>query len=130
MTRADPLEPMNLRQIMVFVPDLAEAKRFYCEVLGFGLAEETATRLTFDHPGCAFVAYLCDTGTEVRNYSREARSVFVFEVASIDRSLSALRERGVTVLHDVPSENDQGRYAAFVDPFGNVHEVWEPRAIS
>lgn len=121
---------MKLRQIMIFVPDLAEAKRFYCDILGFGLAEETDTRLTFDHDGCSFVAYLCDTGVEVHNYSREARSVFVFEVASLDQHVSALRGMGVTVLHDVPSENDQGRYAAFADPFGNVHEVWEPRVTS
>lgn len=119
---------MKLQQIMIFVPDLREAKRFYCDVLGFGLAEETPTRLTFDHAGCPFVAYLCDTGSEVRNYSREARSVFVFEVDSLDQRLAELREQGVTVLHDVPSENDRGRYAAFVDPFGNVHEIWQPNA--
>jgi glyoxylase I family protein len=118
---------MKLQQIMIFVPDLVEAKRFYCDLLGFGLIEETDSCLTFDHDGCSFVAYLCDTGSEVRNYSREARSVFVFEVDSLDRRLASLRAKGVTVLHDVPSENDRGRYAAFADPFGNVHEIWEPR---
>lgn len=33
---------------MIFVSDLTEAKQFYCEVLGFGLAEKTETGLTFD----------------------------------------------------------------------------------
>ena len=121
---------MKLQQLMIFVTDLTEAKQFYCELLGFGLAEETATRLTFDHDGCAFVAYLCEARIEVQNYSREARSVFVFEVESLDRQMTALREAGVTLLHDAPSTNDQGRYAAFADPFGNVHEIWEPHLTS
>ena len=121
---------MKLSRIMIFVSDLTEAKRFYCEVLGFVLAEETETRLAFEHDGCPFVAYLCEAAVEVQNYSRESRSVFVFEVASLDQQMTALREAGVAVLHDAPSENDQGRYAAFADPFGNVHEIWEPRVTS
>jgi len=121
---------VKLSRIMIFVSDLTEAKRFYCEVLGFVLAEETETRLVFEHDGCPFVAYLCEAAVEVQNYSRESRSVFVFEVSSLDQQMTALREAGVAVLHDAPSENDQGRYAAFADPFGNVHEIWEPRVTS
>jgi hypothetical protein len=38
-----------------------------------------------------------------------------------------MRSKEVRFLHNEPAENDFSRYAAFVDPFGNVHEVYEPK---
>jgi catechol 2,3-dioxygenase-like lactoylglutathione lyase family enzyme len=32
------------------------------------------------------------------------------------------------LLHDTPAEGPLGRYAAFVDPCGNVHELCEEKA--
>lgn len=40
--------------------------------------------------------------------------------------MTALRQAGVRLLHGEPGENTAGRYAAFVDPFGIVHEIFEP----
>jgi glyoxylase I family protein len=112
---------------MIFVPDLEVAKRFYCETLGFPLKEEDAHRLAFVHEGCDFIAFKCASAATVENYSQVSRSVFVFEVASIDEALRDLRAKGVSFLHDEPAENDFSRYAAFQDPFGNVHEIYEPK---
>jgi catechol 2,3-dioxygenase-like lactoylglutathione lyase family enzyme len=112
---------------MVFVSDLAEAKRFYGETLGFRLKREDARSLHFAHAGCDLVAFKCERNTSVQNYGNEARSVFVFEVPSIDRALQDLRDKGVEFLHAVPAENNFSRYAAFTDPFGNVHEIYEPK---
>lgn len=53
--------------------------------------------------------------------------MFVFEVASVDQALRDLRAKGVRVLHQEPSENEFSRYAAFADPFGNVHKIFEPK---
>ena len=111
--------------MMIFVPDLREAKRFYSEVLGFPVRSEEADRVVFAHPGCDLVAFRCDRGAEVGEYSREARAVLVFAVASIDETVARLRAEGIRVLHDTPASNSLGRYAAFVDPFGIVHEVLE-----
>jgi catechol 2,3-dioxygenase-like lactoylglutathione lyase family enzyme len=116
---------MQLGMLMIFVSDLVEAKRFYCDVLGFGVKAENETRLEFVHEPCAFVAFKCEKDATVEEYSQVARSVFVFEVPSIDEAFSALKNKGVTFLHDEPAENDLGRYAAFRDPFGNVHEIYE-----
>ena len=112
---------------MIFVPDLAEAKRFYCDILGFGLKAQSGNRLSFVHEGCDFIAFKCERTAAVDEYSQVARSVFVFEVASVDEALHDLRERGVSFLHDEPAENEFSRYAAFLDPFGNVHEIYEPK---
>ena len=113
--------------MMIFVSDLAEAKRFYRDVLGFPLKSESESRLDFVHEGCDLIAFKCEKDAVVEDYSRVARSVFVFEVPSVDAAMDDLRARGVRFLHDRPVENDFSRYAAFVDPFGNVHEIYESR---
>ena len=118
---------MKLGKMMIFVSDLAEAKRFYCDRLGFPLKAESADKLDFVHEGCDFIAFKCERNAIVEDYSRVARSVFVFEVASIDKALRDLRAKGVSFLHQEPAENEFSRYAAFLDPFGNVHEIYEPK---
>jgi glyoxylase I family protein len=118
---------MKLGIMMIFVTDLAAARQFYCDVLGFQLKSEHADRLEFEHPDCRFVAFKCASSTNIDRYSEVARSVFVFEVPSIDESLRNMRSKGVQFLHAEPAQNDFGRYAAFTDPFGNVHEIYEPK---
>ena len=112
---------------MIFVADLDEAKRFYCDVLGFPLRSETVNRLDFIHDGCDFIAFKCDKNAIVEDYANAARSVFVFEVNDIDKRIQKLRDAGVVFLHNEPAENEFSRYAAFCDPFGNVHEIFEPK---
>ena len=118
---------MKLGIMMIFVTDLAVAKEFYCDALGFPLLSEDANRLEFEHSGCRFVAFKCKTNATVEGYSTSARSSFVFEVQSIDQSFREMISKGIRFLHTTPAENDFGRYAAFVDPFGNVHEIYEPK---
>jgi glyoxylase I family protein len=116
---------MKLGKLMIFVSDLTEARRFYGETLGFRLKHEDDRSLHFAHEGCDLGAFKCKRNATVQNYSDEARSVFVFEVPSIDIALQHLRDKGVEFLHAEPAENDFSRYAAFTDPFGNVHEIYE-----
>ena len=108
---------------MIFVTDLQVAKQFYGQVLGFRLKSEQSNQLTFSHDDCNLVAFKCEKNTVVGDYSQEARSVFVFEVASIDQAFRDLKARGVRFLHDHPARNSFAQYAAFVDPFGIVHEI-------
>lgn len=114
---------------MIFVPDLEAAKHFYCDILGFPLRAESGDCLMFEHEGSDFIAFKCERSATVKNYSSEARSVFVFEVASIDQAVADLRMKGVSFLHGAPAENEFSRYAAFTDPFGNVHEIYEAKRV-
>jgi glyoxylase I family protein len=116
---------MKLKTLMIFVTDLEVAKHFYGQVLGFRLKSELSNQLIFSHDGCDLVAFKCEKNTIAGDYSQEARSVFVFEVASIDLAFRDLKARGVRFLHDRPARNSFARYAAFVDPFGIVHEISE-----
>ena len=120
---------MQLGKLMIFVPDLEEAKHFYCDILGFPLQVEDGKHLEFGQAGCAFIAFKCERSAAVENYSRVARSVFVFEVPSIDQTLGDLRAKGVNFLHQEPAENEFCRYAAFTDPFGDVHEISQSKTI-
>lgn len=116
---------MKLGMMMIFVSDLEEAKRFYRDVLGFDIKSQQADRIEFAHDGCDFIAFKCEKDAAVEDYSRVARSVFAFEVASLDQALSSLRAKGVSFLHQQPAENEFCRYVALIDPFGNVHELYE-----
>jgi catechol 2,3-dioxygenase-like lactoylglutathione lyase family enzyme len=117
---------MQLARLAIFVTDFGEAKRFYGDVLGLPLVSENPERLVFAHPDCELVAFPCERTASTADYAEAARSVFVFEVPSVDAALRELRAKGVEFLHDVPARNAWGRYAALRDPFGNVHEIFEP----
>lgn len=117
---------MKLGKLMIFVTDLALAKQFYGNGLGFQLKSEDDQCLEFQHRNCDLIVFKCTENGSIDNYSEVARSVFVFEVASIDEALTDLRAKGIRFLHAEPAENKFGRYAAFSDPFGNVHEIYEP----
>lgn len=116
---------MNLRlgSLMLFAPDLPVAKAFYSEVLGLPLVAETDRRLTFRVSRFDLDIFRCEKDGAVGDYANEPRAVFVFAVEDIASTLTELRERGVRVLHSEPVEAEGVRYAAFADPFGNVHEL-------
>jgi len=118
---------MKLGKLMIFVTDLVVARQFYCDILGFQLKSEDERSIEFEHDDCDLIAFKCRHNGAIDSYSEVARSVFVFQVASIDEALTELRANGVQFLHAEPAENKFGRYAAFSDPFGNVHEIFEPR---
>lgn len=108
---------------MIFVTDIEKAKWFYSELLGLQTTLEQDNKLTFALDGCPLVAFKCEKNGEIGDYSNEARSVLVFEVESVEKTFHDMKSKGVRFLHDNPTE---GRYAAFVDPFGNIHEIAEP----
>ncbi len=107
---------------MIFVNDMTKAKWFYSELLGMQIVLEEENKLIFAFDGCQLVTYKCEKTKEVGDYSNEARTVLVFDVNSVDQAFKEMKEKGIPFLHEEPT---QGRYAAFVDPFGNVHEIAE-----
>lgn len=113
---------------MIFVTDLDRAKSFYCGTLGFRLASERAGQLVLTFANGSLVAFKCEKDGRVGDYANEARSVFIFGVSNLDTMMEDMRSKGVRFLHDIPAQTERGRYAAFVDPFGNVHELFEEGA--
>lgn len=108
---------------MMFASDLKRAREFYEDVLEFPVKEETENSITFLSGYLMMTVFKCETDSPIENYSETARSVFVFEVDSISEEFSKLTSKGVKFLHETPVENESCFYAAFRDPFGNVHEI-------
>jgi catechol 2,3-dioxygenase-like lactoylglutathione lyase family enzyme len=116
---------MQLATLMVLTPDLTEARRFYETILGFGVVSESADLLVLDHDGTAFHVFRCEAPAPQIRHGRDAASVFVFAVDSIEQAMADLRAKGVEFLHEAPAANRFGRYAAFRAPGGNIHEVFQ-----
>ncbi|MES3027033.1 MAG: VOC family protein [Pseudomonadota bacterium] len=123
---------MKLGLMMVLTPDLAEAERFYGEVLGLRLADRAPNQLIFDLSGTEFHVFGCVQPAPAHAHAASATTICVFEVPSIDAAMRRMREQGVIFLHDTPAENAPAgfRYAAFNAPGGNVHEIMERLAPS
>jgi glyoxylase I family protein len=117
---------LGLSNLMIFVPELDRARGFYRDTLGLAVESETDRRIAFRVGDLTLDAYVCEKPGQAGDYANEARSVFVFRVGSIDAAVKELKAKGVVFLHTTPARSDGGRYAAFLDPFGNVHEIFEP----
>ncbi|AYC30073.1 VOC family protein [Paenisporosarcina cavernae] len=113
---------MEFGYVMVFVTDVQQAKQFYQDILELPLIHEEPNRLVFSMGPQKLVLFQADKKTETGDYSNEARTVLVFHVGDVHNTFAKLQEKGVQFLHTKPTE---ARYAAFTDPFGNVHEIAE-----
>ena len=116
---------------MVLTPDLAEAERFYNDVLGFVLIDKVPNQLIFDVEGTEFHVFRCEHAAPAHTHGSSAATICVFEVPSIDLAMRRMTESGVVFLHQTPAVNPHSgfRYAAFQAPGGNVHEIMERRSI-
>jgi len=112
---------------MVLTPDIEEAQRFYGDVLGLELKDQTQSQLIFDLGGSEFQVFRCSDAAAAHKHADSAATVCVFEAPSIDIAMRDLRAKGVVFLHETPAENTHCglRYAAFLAPGGNVHEIME-----
>ena len=117
---------------MVLTPDLAEADRFYRDVLGLILIDRTSTQLVFDLDGTEFRIFQCAEATAEQRHAASAATVCIFEVPPIDAAMSRMRDKGVMFIHEMPAQDAHGgfRYAAFYAPGGNVHEIMERQGTS
>lgn len=113
---------MRFGHVMVFISDKEKAKKFYSDSLGLDLLDEQERQLVYRMGSQRLVLFETLHDTEPGAYSEEARTVLVFYVEDVFKCFTELTERGVHFLHTKPTENG---YAAFVDPFGNVHEILE-----
>lgn len=86
------------------------------------MVDEDEKRLIYDMGGQYLVLFETLRSVEPVGYSEEARTVLVFAVEDVEERFRSLKESGVVFLHSRPTPQ---RYAAFVDPFGNVHEILE-----
>ena len=114
---------LSLQNVLVFAPDLEAARHFYGEVLGLNLVGTEENYVSFEGANFQLTVFACETPTQPARYSQQAGSSIAFAVSSLDVAVAELRAKGVRFLHSTPNEGPSGRYVAFVDPFGTVHEL-------
>ena len=116
--------------IQIGVTDLDEAVAWYREKLGF----EQSTRcnllpvaVELEHDGCRILLHMSKQKARIA-YPDVAQTLVCFETDDLAATLNELKSKGVDLIHDSPERFPEGLFAAFRDPFGNVHEIIEYRA--
>ena len=98
-----------------FKGEKEELHRFYKEYLGLDMSEY----------GSGFIE-----GEQMMllSFKREDENGLLinFRVDDLDEIIKTLRESGLTT--DEIADYDYGKFAHFIDPFGNNIELWEPNA--
>ncbi|MFS0638357.1 VOC family protein [Mesobacillus foraminis] len=84
---------MKLGNVMIFVSNLQEAKRFYSNLLELPILLEEGNKLVFQLEGTQLVAFKCEKNGNVGDYSNEARTVLVFEVDSVDQTFHEMKSK-------------------------------------
>ncbi len=112
----------------ISITDMKQAEAFYVDTLGF----EVMTRkyyppvIPITQRGCAF--FILSEGAKTPapyEYDRAALTGLAFNTDDLAATMKRLRDKGVKFIVDEPRRSGTVRYAAFVDQFGNVHEVVE-----
>ena len=118
---------LSIHSVLVFAPDLDRARHFYEELLGLSLDRMDESYLLFQGMNLQLAVFLCEMESTEDNYSREAGSSIAFAVPDLDAAVAELSAKGVHFLHTTPNDGPIGRYMAFLNPFGTVHELVEAK---
>ncbi|WDD98077.1 VOC family protein [Thalassomonas actiniarum] len=116
---------MKSPSTLLVVQDIDISCEFYTKVLGLEFIEthQDCIKLkTGEHEVIIFQG----TGAAVQyDHGYHANSTLLFTVDDLDSKIAELKSKGIAFIHDTPNQNRWGRYAAFRDPSGIVHELFE-----
>jgi len=101
------------------------SKAFYMDVLGLKLIEEHDDCLKFKAGNHNVIMFHGSSQSIDYDHGYNANSTLVFTVDKLDEKIDELKSQGVVFVHESPNENRWGRYAAFKDPSGIIHELME-----
>ena len=121
---------MRISAILINVCDMDKAIDFYSNKLGFAVQSRKLypqmVRLEHDH--IALILFLVPRPVTF-DYPKVAQTLLNFETRDLVAGIRELKSRGVEFIHGSPQPCPEGVYAAFRDPFGNVHELLEARSL-
>ncbi|HMB94302.1 MAG TPA: VOC family protein [Rhodothermales bacterium] len=128
--RDTTLTGIRIYNIGYYLPDMQAARAIYNDKLGFVPMTENylPAALPLLHADGSFGFMLHEhrglKPTSI-NYPDDTQSMIVFATSDLHAAAEALRQQGVTLLHDEPQSSPEGKYLAFRDRFGNVAEIIE-----
>jgi len=118
----------KLSMIVINVCDMDKAVEFYCDKLGFVVHSRKLypNMVRLEHEAVPIILYRVPSPANL-DYPKRAQTLLNFDTKDLVASIRELKTRGVVFIHDQPQPCPIGVYAAFRDPFGNVHELLEQR---
>ena len=110
--------------IGVYVDDMDKAVEFYCEKLGFQVAQryDDGCIVRLENEGPPVILEKVDNAAR-SEYPGHSQFVLGIETDDIDTTSKNLRTKGVEFLHDKPQTFVAGLVMAMRDPSGNVLEL-------
>jgi len=113
---------MDIKQVMIFVNDIDEAKEFYINKLGLTMDFDGSTKqgmIKIKNTGCILTIH---EGFAKRALAGERKIVLAFGVDDIVAETEKLKQRGVCLVDGI-EETPVHWYQAFLDPSGNMLEI-------
>ena len=110
---------------LLVVDNLEISKEFYVSILGLEIVEELTDciKLSIGHHN-VYMFQVTMTSVDYQ-HGYHANSTLLFTVKNLSDEIKRLKSQGVVFVHQSPNQNIWGRYAAFKDPSGIVHELME-----
>jgi catechol 2,3-dioxygenase-like lactoylglutathione lyase family enzyme len=110
---------------LLVVQNLEDSLEFYTKILCLELVEKHSDCIKLIAGQHEIIMF--ESGLESIEYSHgyNANSTLLFTVSDLEKEIGKLESQGVTFVHDTPNQNRWGRYAAFKDPSGIIHELFE-----
>jgi len=121
---------LKVAMVQINVSDMDQAIAWYQDVLEFEVAKEHyhyPVAVDLVHEGCRLLLHRAERPARI-DYPDVAQTLVCLQTDDIAAHMKSLKHRGVELLHDVPQLFPAGVFAAFRDPFGNVHELVELRS--
>jgi catechol 2,3-dioxygenase-like lactoylglutathione lyase family enzyme len=128
---------LHLSLVTLIVPDYDQAIVFYCDALGFTLAEDTDmgggkrwVRVVPSGGGTGFLLAKAVGETQMAAIGNQAggRVAFFLQTTNFARDYAAFRAKNVKFLEE-PRHEFYGSVAVFQDPFGNRFDLIEMKKV-
>lgn len=116
----------SIRSLAVYVSDMARAKKFYTEVLGFKVTADLGPTLCFLNSQLGKIPIYLEGGQKPSPVSNQTcrLSFFLETEKSASETYIALKQAGVKLLQPEPEPvGDDTACFQFQDPDGNIIEV-------
>lgn len=103
---------------------------WYTGVLGFKVSSENnflhhGTTVQLEHDrGFRLILHNAKNPARI-NYPDDVQTMVVWETKDLAETMKQMKTKGVAFIFSEPQEINVGRFVAFRDPFGNVHELIE-----
>jgi glyoxylase I family protein len=116
---------MKSPSTLLVVQNLQVSQEFYVNVLGLDLVEEHSDCIKLKAGHHEVIMFQGTMESTEYKHGYNANSTLLFIVNDLDNKINDFKSRGVVFIHERPNKNRWGRYAAFKDPSGIIHELFE-----